>query len=61
MKSEKDKSIELANQIQAREFLERKGYAKVPCICCNGTGEALGHYCVPCNGTGYKWKAPITK
>lgn len=58
---------QLASRLQAEEYLANKGYTKIRCDRCYGSGIAgqsqfrHGFRCPVCNGDGWIWKAPISK
>lgn len=58
MKSDK----ELADELDAQDRLTARGYKRVPCEPCRGTGQRGPDInCWHCEGKGYIWQAPITK
>lgn len=63
------KDAEFLAEIKAREELEQRGFKRITCDFCKGTGvlkpglQSQGREmsCYRCNGQGYNWEAPITK
>jgi len=53
---------EVLEEIKAEEELKSRGYKKIKCSVCSGTGRAPHSECHFCNGTGCGgWQGPITK
>lgn len=53
---------ELADELDARERLENRGYKKVACEKCGGIGWSTPNDpCLRCGGKGYHWQAPLMK
>lgn len=52
---------ELADELDARDRLEARGYKRVTCTKCNGFGQFGSIQCWQCEGRGCNWEAPITK
>lgn len=52
---------ELADELDARDRLEARGYQRVTCPKCKGFCQFGSIQCWKCEGKGYCWEAPITK
>ncbi len=53
---------ELADELDARDRLEARGYKRKLCDKCGGTGQSYPDIvCNKCEGKGCRWEAPITK
>lgn len=55
---------ELADQLDAEDRLRNRGFLKLTCEHCKGTGylipRKLGYrWCPHCDNRGFKWKAPL--
>lgn len=57
MKSDK----ELADELDARDRLEARGYKRETCPKCKGFGQFGSIQCWQCEGKGYCWQAPLMK
>lgn len=52
---------ELADELDAQERLETRGYVRETCPKCNGYQQFGSVMCWQCEGKGYIWRAPLMK